>query len=150
MKIVYTHTRLDTNEVFYVGMGSLSRAYDKERRNEEWKLASSKLGYKVTVVGSNLTKVQALRLEAFLIAEYGLEYLVNLQTGGLTPKHAEESLEKMRARGNACIDIATGIEYRNLKEAAKAIGRGRTTITAQLMGQNPMKDYNTIRFLKKK
>ena len=83
MKIVYRHRRLDTNEVFYIGMGNVSRAYDKRSRNSHWSNIVNKSGYEVDIIAENLSIEDALELEVFLIEEYGR---YDLGTGPLVNK----------------------------------------------------------------
>ena len=55
---VYTHTRLDTNEIFYVGIGrqdNYIRASRVARRSVFWKNIVSKTGWKVDIIYDNLT-----------------------------------------------------------------------------------------------
>ena len=44
MFYLYEHTRPDTGMVFYVGKGSIRRAYSKHRRNAHWKNIVAKAG----------------------------------------------------------------------------------------------------------
>ena len=55
---VYTHIRLDTNEVFYVGIGTQDnyiRASRTANRSVFWKNITKKTGWKVNIVFDNLT-----------------------------------------------------------------------------------------------
>ena len=48
MSIVYRHRRLDTFEVFYIGIGKTEkRAYSKKNRNKWWKNIILKTEYSV-------------------------------------------------------------------------------------------------------
>jgi len=84
---VYRHRRLDTNEIFYVGIGRERRPYSKKDRNEHWKNIVSKYGYTVEIIAEDLSKEDACELEVFLISLYGRRdlnkgNLVNLTDGG--------------------------------------------------------------------
>lgn len=88
---VYTHTRLDNNEIFYVGIGvtkSYKRAYETNKsRNIFWKNIANKTKFKVKIVADNLDWSDACELETLLISEFGrkdlgLGSLVNLTDGG--------------------------------------------------------------------
>jgi hypothetical protein len=81
-KVVYIHRRNDTNKVFYVGMGSKKRAYSKSGRNNYWKNTVNKVGYNIEIVDEEISKKDALELEIFMIAEYGLYNLCNITEGG--------------------------------------------------------------------
>jgi hypothetical protein len=87
---VYTHTRLDTNEIFYVGIGTqdnYKRASRSHNRTNYWNNIVKKCGWKVDVVFDNLTWEEACKIEVELIAKYGrvdlgTGTLVNLTNGG--------------------------------------------------------------------
>ena len=87
---VYTHTRLDTNEIFYVGIGTqdnyrrASRIYN---RTNHWKNIAKKSGWRVDIVFDNLEWIDACLKEKELILKYGRidlnsGTLVNLTDGG--------------------------------------------------------------------
>ena len=108
---VYQHVRLDTNEVFYVGIGTLnkrsptyySRAFEKKSRNPFWKAIINKTKYKVEIVYKSSIKQEIKEKEKELIALYGRRdlgkgTLVNLTNGGdgvESFKHSEESKLKI-------------------------------------------------------
>jgi hypothetical protein len=51
MAYVYQHRRLDTNEIFYVGIAkSEKRFYSHRNRNAHWKRIAKKCGYEVDVL----------------------------------------------------------------------------------------------------
>lgn len=87
---VYRHRRLDTNEIFYIGIGStknFKRAYSKDNRNVYWKRITSKYKYEVEILAYNLSWEDACELEVLLISEYGRKdlgtgTLVNMTDGG--------------------------------------------------------------------
>ena len=87
---VYTHTRLDTNEIFYVGIGTqdnYKRASRVHNRTNYWNNIVKKCGWKVDIVYDNLTWEDACKIEVELIAKYGrvdlgTGTLVNLTAGG--------------------------------------------------------------------
>lgn len=79
-KCVYRHRRLDTNEVFYVGIGNLKRPYNTYHRSNFWKKIINKTKYKVEILAKNLSVEKAIDLEKLLISEYGR---LNLKTGTL-------------------------------------------------------------------
>ena len=88
MATIYQHIRLDTNEIFYIGIGKQSnRAFSKQRRNKYWKSIVSKHGYKVEIIKEVDTWEEACKLEIELISKYGrkdkgLGPLVNMTDGG--------------------------------------------------------------------
>lgn len=106
---VYQHRRIDTNEVFYVGIGTelnLKRAYDKKKRSTWWKNVVKKAGYTVDIIYKNISWKQACKYEINLISMYGRKdlgtgLLVNMTAGGegaygriVTEKQKEKLREK--------------------------------------------------------
>lgn len=82
MSIVYQHRRLDTNEIFYVGIGkNEKRAYATSGRNSYWNNVVKKTGYVVEIVCRDITYEEACFLEIALIAKYGRS---DLNEGSLT------------------------------------------------------------------
>ena len=86
-KVVYLHQRLDTNKIFYVGIGSEERAYNKTQRSLFWKKIVKKAGLKVCIVRKGLSREEAVMLEKELIGFYGRMdldngILCNMTNGG--------------------------------------------------------------------
>lgn len=95
MALVYKHKRLDTNEIFYIGIELDSsnkkaegkRSFVKNKRNQFWKNIVNKTNYEIEIIYDNLTNESAKELEIFLINLYGRRdlktgSLVNLTDGG--------------------------------------------------------------------
>lgn len=109
MAYLYRHIRLDTNEVFYVGIGSFKkRCFDKSKRNKFWKSVVAKTAYRVDIVFNDIDRDIALQKEIEFIKLYGRRdlgkgTLVNLTDGGdeggghanKGRKPSEEALRKM-------------------------------------------------------
>lgn len=104
MIIVYRHRRLDTNEIFYVGIGKTKkRAYNKYNRSKFWKSIINKTDYSVEIISEVDTWELACELEQFLIQEYGRRDLgtgplVNMTDGGegaLGLKHSDRTKDKL-------------------------------------------------------
>ncbi len=102
MAYVYKHIRLDTNEIFYIGVGSDKPYYKRARtqysRNKHWKNIVNKTSYKIEIIKDDLDFNSALLLEIELIAKYKFisdgGTLVNYTKGGqgqlgLTPPTAK-------------------------------------------------------------
>lgn len=71
---VYSHTRLDINEIFYIGIGSIknyARAYRKNCRSQHWKNIVNKADYKVEILNDLITEDKAKEIEIDLIKQYG-------------------------------------------------------------------------------
>lgn len=107
MFVIYKHIRLDTNEVFYIGMGNTERPYIKQNRNTHWKRIVKKHGYRVEIIMDNLCREQAYQIEIMLISQYGrkdqgMGTLVNLGDGGeggnnrKGKKHTTETIAKIK------------------------------------------------------
>ena len=94
MAYVYRHIRLDKNEVFYIGIGGLtkedyySRAYQKNKRNSQWNNVVNSTDYIVEIISDEwLTPDEAKNKEIFWISYHGRKdlkngTLVNLTDGG--------------------------------------------------------------------
>lgn len=111
MAIVYQHIRLDTNEIFYIGIGkSQKRAFSINNRNKHWHNIVNKTNYKIEILHNNISCWKlACNIEIHLIQIYGrkdleLGTLVNMTDGGdgilnskhnLGKKHSEETKLKM-------------------------------------------------------
>lgn len=91
MAFVYLHKRLDTNEIFYVGIGlkddpKHERAYDKRRKAHRCNIVK-KAGYKVIILFDKLTPEAAKEAEIAWIKYYGRKdlnqgNLINMTDGG--------------------------------------------------------------------
>lgn len=84
---VYRHRRLDTNKIFYIGIGLKNRPYDINNRNQHWNNIVNKTKYEVDILYENLTWEDACELECLLIKEYGRKdlrqgFLCNQTDGG--------------------------------------------------------------------
>lgn len=100
-KVVYIHRKKTDNSVFYVGMGSLKRAYCKQR-NEWWNRVVDKYGYIVEIYKQGLTQEEAFKLEIELIAKYGRidlknGQLINQTKGGISVEGISCSISKKKS-----------------------------------------------------
>ena len=87
MAVVYTHTRADTGNVFYVGIGlEAKRAYEKKFRNAHWKSIVAKTEYTVDILHEGIEWDEACDIEKELILRYKRKcdggFLCNLTIGG--------------------------------------------------------------------
>lgn len=86
---VYRHLK-PNGEVFYIGLGTKKRPYDKYGRSKRWKdLINSEPFYEVQILTTDLSKEEASEIEMLLISWYKREdccdgTLVNLTDGGAT------------------------------------------------------------------
>lgn len=88
MAYVYQHIRLDTNEIFYIGIGEdKKRLYSHKNRNIHWKRIVKNHGFLANVIIENCTWEEACNTEKELIKIIGrkdlkLGPLVNMTDGG--------------------------------------------------------------------
>lgn len=89
-RCVYTHTRPDTNTIFYVGAGTLERSRSKAMRNPKWtEIVSLNKGiFIVDIVCNNQSWESVSQMEIALINFYGREdkgegQLCNMTDGGV-------------------------------------------------------------------
>ncbi len=101
MAVVYRHRRLDTNEIFYIGIGvKEKRAYEKRSRNKLWENIVSKTNYDVEIIIKDIDYESAKELEILLIEMYGrrdlgLGSLVNMTNGGDGNKGMSQEQKKI-------------------------------------------------------
>ena len=121
MAYVYQHIRLDTNEVFYIGIGKRkSRAYTHYGRNKYWKHIVNKVKYSVEIIAENISYQEALNLEKKLISgigrqDLGLGPLVNMTDGGEGSLGIIQSEKTIQKRKNSML----GKNIRPCKEDTK-------------------------------
>jgi hypothetical protein len=87
--VIYLHRNPVTNDVFYVGMGALRRAYIFGGRSPRWTAYVNKYGKPIVeIYKSHLFEYEAFQLERTLIKTFGRRgidnggVLVNLSLGG--------------------------------------------------------------------
>jgi predicted GIY-YIG superfamily endonuclease len=160
---LYFHLNPQTNNVFYIGIGTLKRAYNFKDRNNHYKGYIKKYGTPIVkIVQENLTLEEASKLEKQLILEYGrIGYeengiLVNKSLGGeythYGVKHSLETRIKIskHTKGKTKIHPLS----RNLKikewrknniELNNKISEGRKKSILQYDKQgNLIKEWNSI------
>lgn len=108
MAYVYKHTRLDNNEIFYIGIGfhsddNYKRAYDIKGRNHIWYRIIKKTDFIVDILFDDISWEDACKKEIELIRVYGRKTnksgtLCNLTEGGdgFRKNHTQESKNKIR------------------------------------------------------
>lgn len=172
---LYQHITADTDEVFYVGIGSLRRPYTKKNRNNKWHEVVKKHGYRVDVLKIFTNREQLLEWEKFLISFYGrlsenAGPLVNMNIGteavvkskprgprGWHTKGVKLSEERrremsIRMMGNKrrkplqVYCTATGRKWNSRKEAAVDLGLNDSTLKNWL--SKPKSARTTLRYLR--
>lgn len=115
---IYSHTRLDNNEIFYIGLGTnyekvlLKRAKSKYKRNKFWNNVVNKTSYKIDIIFESDSLEIVRNKEIELIKFYGrrdlgLGSLVNLADGGegnhgFIPSEEFKSNISKRNTGKSC------------------------------------------------
>lgn len=136
MAIVYQHIRLDTNEVFYIGVGvNMKRAYSKKCRNRFWKSIISKVEYKVEILYSDIDYEEALNIEVQLIELHGRRVLgtgslVNIDKGGRGCSGYPQSIESIAKRVSKMIGRKCSDETRK-KLRTSNLGKRRSDKTRE-------------------
>jgi hypothetical protein len=114
MTYLYRHIRLDTNEPFYIGIGSddtYKRANNKKGRSYSWKDIAYKYLYKIDIILDNLTWEEACEKEKEFIKLYGrkdlnLGTLVNFTDGGEGQNNRKDSIETKIKKSKPKSEIA--------------------------------------------
>lgn len=101
MVVVYRHINLDSNKVFYVGIGTEKRAYDYKSRSTAWKTQADISNIETEILLECETREQAYKKEIEFIQLYGrldkgTGTLVNRTDGGGWLKGAIWSLERTK------------------------------------------------------
>ena len=140
MAYVYKHIRLDTNTIFYIGVGSDSgyyRANSKRSRNKHWLNVVNKIGYKVEIFIDNISFDLALKIEIELIDRYKLisegGSLVNYTKGG----QGQLGIRPLNAKPIFSQNILTKkiISFNSILEASKVLNIARANILKVLNGK---------------
>jgi hypothetical protein len=159
MAYVYTHTRLDKNEVFYVGIGSDSKGkYTRSKRTDNrsvyWKQVYSKTKISIEIVSDNISWKNACEIESYLIMFFGRKdlckgSLVNLTNGGdgaFGAIRSPETRERIRISSTGRKQSKEQIEKRRLSR----IGYKASAETIEKMRLSQMgKKHSAERIAKK-
>lgn len=142
---IYKHIRLDTNEIFYIGIGTstkIKNPYERSKqrynRNKIWRSIVKRTDYKVEIIESSNDYNYIKEKEKELISLYGqIIYetgtLCNITKGGegrlgvpCSSEHKEKNrkfmieLNNKRGKvreGKLVINTETGIFYDSIKQA---------------------------------
>ena len=115
MFYVYQHRKADTNDIFYVGKGKGTRAFNATKRNPYWKRVVAKHGFNVEIIVDNLDEEFSFLVEMETIDAYkkrGIT-LSNLTNGGDGASgliHTEE--HKAKLKGNKFGAATWGIGFK--------------------------------------
>lgn len=129
-KVVYIHKKETDGTIFYIGVGSLKRAYSKQRSNL-WHRFVRKYGYVIEIYKEGLTKEEAFEIEIDLIGKYGR---LDLRNGQLV-NHTSGGLE--------CIGLSNNVLSKK-KKSLKGISRTkewRDKISLGLKGKSKSEEH---------
>jgi|LakMenEpi03Aug12_release.lakeMendotaPanAssembly.Ray.scaffolds.fasta_scaffold109825_2 hypothetical protein len=166
---LYRHIRLDTNQPFYIGIGTkrnrsyksitteYERAYRKDNRNSYWNRIVNKFGYVVQIVLDNLTLEEAKLKEIEFISMYGRrdledKLLCNRTNGG--DSAAECSIERVTKK---VLNFKTGKIYNSVRDLINEenlqikIGTLRTYLSGSVKNNTDYVylDYDKDEYLKR-
>ena len=71
MVVVYRHINLDSNKIFYVGIGTEKRAYDYKSRSTAWKAQADISNIETEILFECETRDEAYKKEIEFIQLYG-------------------------------------------------------------------------------
>jgi len=114
-KVGYHHKRLDTGEVFYVGIGDYRRPYSNDNRNPHWHHIVNKFGHEIIIIKENISWEDACIWETSEIKrigrrDLGIGSLVNLTDGGEgTDNLSKESRKKISRKMSGSLNHRYGI-----------------------------------------
>jgi hypothetical protein len=139
MFYTYAHLTKDTNQIFYIGKGSGTRAFEKGKdRNPHWTAVVSKHGYYATILARWGTEKEAYEHEKLLISSFiDMGYnLTNKTPGGEgIPKGYKFSEDTIRKAAQARVGLKRTKETKQ-KMSQSSAWRGHTYITPGFSGHS--------------
>lgn len=131
---VYIHTKADTNDAFYVGIGKGNRAWKKNKssRSNEWMDVYNSHGRDVNIYADDLTREEAEIMEVGVIADYldaGFD-LVNKSAGGHggacgVSRSIETRIKLRDINGGRAVYCSNGMMFLTAKDAQRwLVGNG--------------------------
>lgn len=155
---VYQHTRLDINEVFYIGIGTkvtegrcarhecfYRRAYSVKGRNPYWHYIVNKTDYKVDIIFESANRQEVIDKEIELIAKFKSKpdnCITNISPGGETGSGGLSLLGKQKLReanGIKCYQYDLEGNYiqsfDSMIEASEKTGIGKSSLNENLNGR---------------
>lgn len=150
MAYVYQHIRLDTNSVFYIGIGlgpDYRRAYKKHNRNPLWNNIVKKTEYKVEILHDNISWEEACQLEKEYILRYGKltngGILSNFTDGGegFKMNHSNETKNKI----SATLSNKTYEEIHGVEKAEAERNKRRASVKKDWENIDPVKKSERLK-----
>jgi hypothetical protein len=155
MAYVYRHIRLDTNEIFYIGISKndndfYKRAYSKRKRNDLWNNIVKNTDYRVEITHKNICLEEAFSIEKYLIFFYGrrdlgMGNLVNMTDGADgNYNFTEEIKDKIRKKLSGKNSPMYGTHLSNeAKENLRQHGKLRRGKLAPMYGKKFSDEHKT-------
>lgn len=163
---LYMHIRLDTKEIFYIGVGTkhrendYSRAKDFKKRNLFWKRVVNKTDYDILIFNEYSTKKECLEKEINYISLLGKRkdkkgQLVNLTNGGegggvIGKKHTEETKRKIAKANSKRVwredskeKLGKSVSLRNKTKTGAESYRGKKVSIVQ--NDNSLLTFDTLK-----
>lgn len=134
MAYVYSHIRLDSNKIFYIGIGSdvnYGRANKKQGRTKHWNNVVSKTQYRVEIILENISWSEACYAERYLIkmygrADLGLGSLVNMTDGGEGVNGYWSEEMKVKLKYNRSLSTREKMSKSKVGKKGNAFGKKRS------------------------
>lgn len=166
---LYRHIRLDTNEVFYVGIGygtTFKRSRQRSTRNRHWKFIVTQTEYRIDILLTNMTWEQACEKEKEFILLYGRRdlgkgTLVNMTDGGegaygrVVSEKTKIKISESLAKGTHYMTGKTHSDEAKRKISAASLAQTRSAdlgkkISAATKGKKKTVTNKTLAFLQKR
>lgn len=137
MYYIYRHIRLDKNEVFYIGKGTIDkrrktfigryfRSFDKKHRNNVWKRITSKTEYLVEIIFESECEQTTFKKEMEFIKLYGRKDLKNGTLANLTDGgEGYSDRNKIIKRKKKPKEIKIKKPFKHTEESRKKISEAR-------------------------
>lgn len=155
MAVVYRHIRRDKNQPFYIGIGSIKRAYSKFERNSIWSRISLKTEYDVEILFDDVSWDFAVEKEKEFIKMYGrinnkTGILANMTDGGegspgvIIKESTRKLLRKNRQKGDNPAAKSVYCEYlsmgfNTIVECASELKISQPYLSRMLLGERKNK-----------
>lgn len=148
---VYKHTRLDTKEVFYIGIGTKNknskfissiykRAYSKRSRNNFWKAITAKTEYKVEIIYEDQSISKVNEKETHYIKFYGRRdkkegTLCNLTDGADTCNRGRKMSDEQKEKISIANKGKIRTKEQNLAHSIRMKGRSPSEETRKKISE---------------
>lgn len=128
---VYRHRRSTDGSVFYVGRGTLRRAWASDKRRGYWRNTALKYGVTVEIVKDDMSLDCSKSLEIILIGIHRLsgDRIVNISDGGESASGFKWTKEQRKSmsldRGGKSVFCSNGMNFDSANHAARWVSELR-------------------------